>query len=211
MRVRLRPFGASAGQPSLVRKLDELLAAEAGLEEARAKRERRPEVESQDMVRLRPSGLRRTAFACRWLADMPGCKPGLAEAHAKRQGCKPGLAEAHAKRERRLAEREGFEPPCRLLGKTLSRRPRYDHFGTSPLLTSLGGAPLDSPPRCAAAGAADSATQFLSASSQHSRLSSPCSLLTLARCAAQPTGFASPERTPGSRPGIPLRARRRLR
>src|SRR5436190_10956103 len=33
----------------------------------------------------------------------------------------------------RLAEREGFEPPCRLLGKTLSRRPRYDHFGTSPL------------------------------------------------------------------------------
>jgi hypothetical protein len=33
-----------------------------------------------------------------------------------------------------MAEREGFEPPCRLLGKTLSRRPRYDHFGTSPCL-----------------------------------------------------------------------------
>src|SRR6188474_1814105 len=33
---------------------------------------------------------------------------------------------------KRLAEREGFEPPCRLPGKTLSRRPRYDHFGTSP-------------------------------------------------------------------------------
>src|SRR6187402_1280298 len=33
-----------------------------------------------------------------------------------------------------LAEREGFEPPCRLLGKTLSRRPRYDHFGTSPFI-----------------------------------------------------------------------------
>src|SRR6185436_2386745 len=32
-----------------------------------------------------------------------------------------------------MAEREGFEPPCRLPGKTLSRRPRYDHFGTSPL------------------------------------------------------------------------------
>lgn len=31
-----------------------------------------------------------------------------------------------------MAEREGFEPPCRLPGKTLSRRPRYDHFGTSP-------------------------------------------------------------------------------
>ena len=33
-----------------------------------------------------------------------------------------------------MAEREGFEPPCRLPGKTLSRRPRYDHFGTSPYL-----------------------------------------------------------------------------
>ena len=33
----------------------------------------------------------------------------------------------------RLAERVGFEPTCPLLaGKTLSRRPRYDHFGTSP-------------------------------------------------------------------------------
>ena len=26
----------------------------------------------------------------------------------------------------------GFEPTCRLPDKTLSRRPRYDHFGTSP-------------------------------------------------------------------------------
>jgi hypothetical protein len=34
-----------------------------------------------------------------------------------------------ASHERRVAEREGFEPPCRLPGKTLSRRPRYDHFG----------------------------------------------------------------------------------
>jgi hypothetical protein len=59
-------------------------------------------------------------------------------------------------RERRLAEREGFEPPCRLPGKTLSRRPRYDHFGTSPNLTgglrppdpfapSLAGAPCPAP------------------------------------------------------------------
>ena len=31
-----------------------------------------------------------------------------------------------------MAERGGFEPPCPLLDKTLSRRPRYDHFGTSP-------------------------------------------------------------------------------
>ena len=32
----------------------------------------------------------------------------------------------------KLAERVGFEPTCRLPDKTLSRRPRYDHFGTSP-------------------------------------------------------------------------------
>src|SRR5437763_16773160 len=44
--------------------------------------------------------------------------------------CRPKLG--RESRERRLAEREGFEPPCRLPGKTLSRRPRYDHFGTSP-------------------------------------------------------------------------------
>ncbi len=36
---------------------------------------------------------------------------------------------------RELAERVGFEPTCRLPDKTLSRRPRYDHFGTSPLRT----------------------------------------------------------------------------
>ena len=38
-----------------------------------------------------------------------------------------------SERWRRLAERVGFEPTCRLRDKTLSRRPRYDHFGTSPL------------------------------------------------------------------------------
>src|SRR5688572_12959558 len=32
-----------------------------------------------------------------------------------------------------VAERVGFEPTCRLPDKTLSRRPRYDHFGTSPV------------------------------------------------------------------------------
>ena len=31
-----------------------------------------------------------------------------------------------------LAERVGFEPTCRLRDNTLSRRARYDHFGTSP-------------------------------------------------------------------------------
>jgi hypothetical protein len=35
--------------------------------------------------------------------------------------------------QKKMAERVGFEPTCPLLaGKTLSRRPRYDHFGTSP-------------------------------------------------------------------------------
>ena len=34
-----------------------------------------------------------------------------------------------------LAERAGFEPARELLApKPLSRRPRYDHFGTSPCL-----------------------------------------------------------------------------
>ena len=32
-----------------------------------------------------------------------------------------------------LAERVGFEPTCRLPDNTLSRRARYDHFGTSPV------------------------------------------------------------------------------
>src|SRR3954452_7305930 len=35
-------------------------------------------------------------------------------------------------RERCVAERVGFEPTCRLPDNTLSRRARYDHFGTSP-------------------------------------------------------------------------------
>jgi hypothetical protein len=40
------------------------------------------------------------------------------------------LAKAKASR---MAERVGFEPTCRLPDNTLSRRARYDHFGTSPL------------------------------------------------------------------------------
>src|SRR5215813_11958657 len=44
--------------------------------------------------------------------------------------CHPKLA--HVSHERKVAERGGFEPPCPLRDKTLSRRPRYDHFGTSP-------------------------------------------------------------------------------
>ena len=38
-----------------------------------------------------------------------------------------------------LAERVGFEPTCRLPDNTLSRRARYDHFGTSP----HGGNPIE--------------------------------------------------------------------
>ena len=45
---------------------------------------------------------------------------------------KPSGAASVASVWRRMAERVGFEPTCRLRDKTLSRRPRYDHFGTSP-------------------------------------------------------------------------------
>ena len=55
---------------------------------------------------------------------------------------RPTVGTLRASCERRVAEREGFEPPCRLPGKTLSRRPRYDHFGTSPFITTLGAKPL---------------------------------------------------------------------
>src|SRR6188474_564403 len=34
----------------------------------------------------------------------------------------------------KMAERVGFEPTCRLPDKSLSRRSRYDHFGTSPVV-----------------------------------------------------------------------------
>ena len=40
--------------------------------------------------------------------------------------------------ENEVAERVGFEPTCRFPDKTLSRRPRYDHFGTSPHMLSAG-------------------------------------------------------------------------
>ena len=61
---------------------------------------------------------------------------GLAEAHestARVRASRSGGAAFAWIRERRLAERVGFEPTCRLPDKTLSRRPRYDHFGTSPV------------------------------------------------------------------------------
>ena len=40
-----------------------------------------------------------------------------------------------------MAERVGFEPTCRLPDKTLSRRPRYDHFGTSPVVCAVRAGP----------------------------------------------------------------------
>ena len=40
-----------------------------------------------------------------------------------------------------MAERVGFEPTCRLPDKSLSRRSRYDHFGTSPQPPGVAAAP----------------------------------------------------------------------
>ena len=63
------------------------------------------------------------------------CRPGLAK--PSRRSLPRRVNIAGGKR-RRMAERGGFEPPCRLRDKTLSRRPRYDHFGTSPTGTTYG-------------------------------------------------------------------------
>src|SRR5437016_11692196 len=60
-----------------------------------------------------------STFALRAAADNP------------RVACQPKLT-SFGNDKRRLAERVGFEPTCPLRDKTLSRRPRYDHFGTSP-------------------------------------------------------------------------------
>ena len=52
-----------------------------------------------------------------------------------------------------LEWRRGWDSnPRALSDKTLSRRPRYDHFGTSPLLTPLGGAPFTFPTSLRARG-----------------------------------------------------------
>ena len=45
---------------------------------------------------------------------------------------RPSLSAERDER-RVMAERVGFEPTCRFRDNTLSRRARYDHFGTSPL------------------------------------------------------------------------------
>ena len=60
--------------------------------------------------------------------------PALARGREMWSGNPPVFArEAARVREKyKMAERVGFEPTCRLPDKTLSRRPRYDHFGTSP-------------------------------------------------------------------------------
>ena len=69
---------------------------------------------------------------CRTLASLAATEDNLRRVPARRW---PANRSQRAKRAfwRRLAERVGFEPTCRLPDKTLSRRPRYDHFGTSPL------------------------------------------------------------------------------
>ena len=56
------------------------------------------------------------------------------------------LAKLLKRKDRRLAERVGFEPTCRLPDKTLSRRSRYDHFGTSPQPLSLTNEHSPRPP-----------------------------------------------------------------
>ena len=74
-----------------------------------------------------PSGDARRASP-EWLASRSSEGPWT----ARRRGWAAMAGSLRLRRERRLAERVGFEPTCRLPDKTLSRRPRYDHFGTSP-------------------------------------------------------------------------------
>jgi hypothetical protein len=65
---------------------------------------------------------------------------GFALSHAEPYG-EAWSDEDHPNRQMsgaKLAERVGFEPTCRLPDKTLSRRPRYDHFGTSPVVRRTG-------------------------------------------------------------------------
>jgi hypothetical protein len=93
----------------------------------------------------------------------------------------------------KLAEREGFEPPCRLLGKTLSRRPRYDHFGTSPSLAR------------AVAAAATSLRRALRLTALRSHFAARSA--SFARAISVPATVCAPRRTPGSLRGILPRAR----
>jgi hypothetical protein len=66
------------------------------------------------------------------MAERVGFEPSRGELKARRaMPWKPARADKSECNEV-LAERVGFEPTCRLPDKTLSRRPRYDHFGTSP-------------------------------------------------------------------------------
>jgi hypothetical protein len=66
------------------------------------------------------------------MAERVGFEPSRGELKARRaMPWKPARADKTECNEV-LAERVGFEPTCRLPDKTLSRRPRYDHFGTSP-------------------------------------------------------------------------------
>ena len=95
-----------------------------------------------------------------------------------------------------MAEREGFEPPCRLPGKTLSRRPRYDHFGTSPLITSLDGPSYI--PHLAARSRSPAATALRRSLAAAGALYFAITLL----------GVYDPQKIAASIPGIQPRARR---
>ena len=67
------------------------------------------------------------------LAERVGFAPARDGPKAYR-GMTEDTINAKSERSEGLAERVGFEPTCRLPDKTLSRRPRYDHFGTSPIV-----------------------------------------------------------------------------
>ena len=78
--------------------------------------------EGQDESRMEPQG----DGSCSWREVDTG--------DTRKIGCRYIVDQ----RGNRLAERVGFEPTCPLLaGKTLSRRPRYDRFGTSPACSKL--------------------------------------------------------------------------
>ena len=64
-----------------------------------------------------------------WRRGWDSCRERRAERESRRS---LNAARSAKRAKRNLAERVGFEPTCPLRDKTLSRRPRYDHFGTSP-------------------------------------------------------------------------------
>jgi hypothetical protein len=87
-----------------------------------------------------PRGQNRPVFAC---SRGENHGENSAALHANARENPRGQAKSLKLLARELAERVGFEPTCPLRDKTLSRRPRYDHFGTSPLRTAANELTLD--------------------------------------------------------------------